>query len=86
MTLSLAAIHESLSGEFEAELCADPALLIERIAPLESAGPSDLCFLSHPKYINKLAASAAACVIVSPPMKEAALARGGCIVVANPYR
>jgi UDP-3-O-[3-hydroxymyristoyl] glucosamine N-acyltransferase len=85
VTLSLAAIVGSLSSEFEAELLADPALLIERIAPIETAGPADLSFLSHPKYINKLAASAAACVIVSPPMKAAALARGGCIVVDNPY-
>ena len=86
MTLRLDAIFDSLADEFEAKLFADPALLIDKLAPIESAGLADLSFLSHPKYLNKLAASAAACVIVSPAMKDAAMARGGCIVVADPYR
>ena len=86
MTLSLGAIVESLAGEFQAELFGESQTLIERLAPIETAGQSDLTFLSHPKYLNKLAASKAACVIVSPQMKAEALARGPCIVVADPYR
>ena len=58
---------------------------IARIAPLEVAGPGDLSFLSNPRYQQQLAASKAACVIVAPAMKDAALVRGACIVVDNPY-
>eukprot|EP01034_Spumella_vulgaris_P025172 gene25172-31601_t len=49
---------------------------IHRIAPLEVAGPGDISFLSHPRYQQQLAASQAACVIVAPAMREAALAWG----------
>lgn len=85
MTLSLAAIVESLAGEFDARLAGDPQLLIERISPLESASERDLSFLSHPKYTAKLALSRAACVIVAPAAEDAARQRGACIIVDNPY-
>lgn len=58
---------------------------ISRIAPLDVAGPGDLSFLSHPRYRQQLAASQAACVIVAPAMRDAALERGACIVADNPY-
>ncbi|QIL43531.1 UDP-3-O-(3-hydroxymyristoyl)glucosamine N-acyltransferase [Acidovorax sp. HDW3] len=58
---------------------------ITRIAPLDSAGPGDLSFLSNPRYQQQLAASEAACVIVAPALQEAAQARGACIVADNPY-
>ncbi len=85
MTLRLGDIVAALAGEFDARLAGNPNLLIERLAPLESAGAADLSFLSHPKYQNKLDASAAACVIVGPAAAEAALRRGSCIVVDDPY-
>lgn len=58
---------------------------ISRIAPLESAGPGGLSFLSNPRYQQQLAASKAACVIVAPALRDAAVARGACIVADNPY-
>lgn len=81
MGLSLGAIVEVLGGELHgnSELC------IEGIATLEAAGPSDLSFLSNIKYQNQLAASKAACVIVSPQMRELALSRGACIIAEQPY-
>ncbi len=63
----------------------DPSTLIESLAGLESATPSSLSFLSNPRYQQQLAASRAACVIVAPAMREAALARGACIVAEQPY-
>ena len=60
-------------------------LSIERLAPLQNAQPDALSFLSHPKYQQELAASKAACVIVSPAMQEAAAARGAFIVTPDPY-
>ncbi|WP_295850827.1 UDP-3-O-(3-hydroxymyristoyl)glucosamine N-acyltransferase [uncultured Xylophilus sp.] len=79
--LPLQAIVDALGGE----LWGDPALPIEGLAPLESAGPRQLAFLSHPRYAQQLADSQAACVIVAPAMAEAAEARGACIVTESPY-
>ncbi|CAN7396223.1 UDP-3-O-(3-hydroxymyristoyl)glucosamine N-acyltransferase [Variovorax paradoxus] len=81
MGLQLGAIVSALGGE----LHGDPALSIERLAPLQNAQPDALSFLSHPKYQQELAASKAACVIVAPAMREAAAARGAFIVAADPY-
>ncbi|EJL86046.1 UDP-3-O-(3-hydroxymyristoyl) glucosamine N-acyltransferase [Polaromonas sp. CF318] len=84
MTLRLADIAQFLAG-LNAELIGDPGLQIERLSTLEAAGPQDLSFLSHPKYLAKLAQSAAACVIVAPAARQAAVARGACVVVDDPY-
>ena len=63
----------------------NPNLLIERLSTLEVAGPQDLTFLSHPRYLPKLALSTAGCVVVAPSAYEAAARRGSCIVVDDPY-
>ena len=81
MALQLGEIVASLGGE----LHGDPALRIEGLAPLESAGARHLSFLSNPRYRPQLVATAAGCVIVAPALKEAALARGACIVADDPY-
>ncbi|GKT00294.1 UDP-3-O-(3-hydroxymyristoyl)glucosamine N-acyltransferase [Acidovorax sp. SUPP3434] len=82
MSLSLGQIVDALGGTLEG---GERDGEIRRIAPLESAGPGDLAFLSHPRYQQQLAASRAACVIVAPSMREAGLARGACIVADEPY-
>jgi UDP-3-O-[3-hydroxymyristoyl] glucosamine N-acyltransferase len=79
--LRLGSIVEELGGE----LCGDPERRIEGLAPLESATPAQLSFLSNPKYQQQLATSRAACVIVAPSLREAARARGDCIVADDPY-
>ena len=81
MRLRLGAIVELLGGE----LHGDAACQIDGLAPLESATPSQLSFLSNSKYQKQLAASKAACVIVGPAQLDAALARGACIVAEQPY-
>ena len=81
MSLQLGAIVDALGGE----LHGDRAVSIERLAPLQNAQPDALSFLSHPKYQQELAASKAACVIVSPAMREAAEARGAFILTPDPY-
>ncbi|XAH21789.1 UDP-3-O-(3-hydroxymyristoyl)glucosamine N-acyltransferase [Xylophilus sp. GW821-FHT01B05] len=81
MALSLHAIVAALGGE----LHGDGELLIEGLAPLEAARPDQLAFLSHPRYVQQLARSQAACVIVAPALRDAALARGACIVADAPY-
>jgi len=81
VSLQLGAIVDALGGE----LHGDATLSIERLAPLQNAQPDALSFLSHPKYQQELAASKAACVIVSPGIREAAAARGAYIVTPDPY-
>ncbi|MBX9835646.1 MAG: hypothetical protein K2X65_05660, partial [Burkholderiaceae bacterium] len=81
MSLRLAQLIAALGGTLEG----DAAQIIDALAPLESAGPQDLSFLSNPRYQQQLAASQAACVIVAPAQREAALARGACIVADDPY-
>ncbi|MEO7159263.1 MAG: UDP-3-O-(3-hydroxymyristoyl)glucosamine N-acyltransferase [Polaromonas sp.] len=85
MTLRLADIVQSLADKAQAELAGDPELLIQRLSTLQASGPHDLTFLSHPKYLGQLAQSAAGCVVVSPSAREAAMNRGSCIVVDDPY-
>jgi len=58
---------------------------IRHLASLEAAGPGDLTFFNHPRYRQQLARSRAACVIVAPAMRAAALERGACIVTDDPY-
>lgn len=82
MSLRLGAIVDALGGTLEG---GDGEVEILRIAPLESAGPGDLAFLNNPRYQPQLAASRAACVIVAPALRDAALARGACIVTPDPY-
>jgi UDP-3-O-[3-hydroxymyristoyl] glucosamine N-acyltransferase len=81
VALQLGEIIAALGGE----LHGDPALRIERLAPLEGAEPSHLSFLSNPRYRQQLDASRAGCVIVGPALREQALARGACIVADDPY-
>lgn len=81
MQLALGAIVDALGGE----LVGNAARAIEGLAPLESAGPAQLSFLSNPKYQQQLAASRAGCVIVGPSTRDAAVARGDCIVADDPY-
>jgi UDP-3-O-[3-hydroxymyristoyl] glucosamine N-acyltransferase len=81
VSLHLASIVEALGGE----LHGDSALQIDGLAPLETALTNQLSFLSHPKYQSQLAASQAACVIVSPDFQKMACERGACIVTAHPY-
>jgi UDP-3-O-[3-hydroxymyristoyl] glucosamine N-acyltransferase len=78
----LGQIVDALGGSLEG---GDRDAEILRIAPLDLAGAGDLTFLNNPRYESQLAASRAACVIVAPALREAALRRGACIVVSDPY-
>ena len=85
MTLLLGDIVGALAGQAPAELVGNPDLSIDGLSTLQASGPHELTFLSHPKYLSQLAASAAGCVIVAPAMRDAAVQRGACIVAADPY-
>jgi UDP-3-O-[3-hydroxymyristoyl] glucosamine N-acyltransferase len=80
-SLRLGAIIQAIGGE----LIGDPDTVVEALAPLDRAQARQICFLSNPRYAAALPACPAACVIVAPPMRDAALARGATIVVPDPY-
>ena len=85
MTLKLADITRLLADQAPAELVGNPELLIGGLSTLEGSGPNDLTFLSHPKYLAQLAQSNAGCVIVAHSVRDAAVKRGSCLVVGDPY-
>jgi len=86
MILKLATLFDSLASQFpNARLLGNGDLLIDSLSPLESASGRSLAFLSHPKYVQKLAQSKAACVVVGLAAEPAAVQRGTCIVVEDPY-
>jgi len=80
-SVRLADVVAALGGE----LYGDGQALVSRLAPLESADAGSLSFLSNPKYAAQLAVTHAACVIVAPALRDAALARGAAIVTPDPY-
>ena len=81
MQLRLGSIVEALGGD----LHGDRDRVIDGLAPLESAAPTQLAFATGAKYRRQLAASRAGCVIVGPDLRDAALERGDAIVTAQPY-
>ena len=54
MRVTVAEIVARLGGQ----CVGDPSLAIDRIAPLDSAGPSQISFLSHARYRAQLARTA----------------------------
>ncbi len=74
-----------LARKLDAELIGDPARVVSQIASLEAASDDAISFLSNPRYLPQLALSNAACVIVSPAHRDAAVLRGAALVAADPY-
>ncbi|HRN76614.1 UDP-3-O-(3-hydroxymyristoyl)glucosamine N-acyltransferase [Ottowia sp.] len=84
MSLKVGTIVEALGGQ----LHGDSDRLITRLAPLETAQPSELSFLVNPRLAPLLAGTQAGCVIVGAAMHDAARQRpngGDCIVVDDPH-
>jgi len=80
--IRLADLHAALGGE----LVGDGTLLIERIAPLESADAHSISFLASAKLRKQLEACAAGCLIVTPALREEQAARRAAIIVTDdPY-
>ena len=81
MAISLHQIVEALGGH----LHGDASQQITGLASLKQATSSDVSFVSNIKYEQELAASQAACVIVSPHLAALADKRGSYIVTDQPY-
>ncbi len=81
MRVTVAEIVARLSGQ----CVGDASVVIDRIATLDAAGPSQIAFLANPRYRAQLASTRAGCVIVAPDLTEEAAARGAAIVTPDPY-
>lgn len=81
MSLTLERIVNTLG----AELSGPSDRLIEGLAPLQTAGPSQLSFLSHAKYSSQLAQTRAACVILKSEFLSALPEGVAAIVTPDPY-
>ena len=60
-------------------------LLFEGVAPLQTAGPSEVSFLDNRRYASALNQTSAGAVIVHPDMAARVPARTVAIVTAEPY-
>jgi len=74
-----------LAAQLGAELIGDPARIISRISPLDSATPDAISFLSNPRYLSQLADTKAGCVIVSAVHRDTAVQRGDALIARDPY-
>ncbi len=81
VVLKLGSIVEALGGR----LLGDADLQIAGLAPLQTACADQISFLSHPRYQNQLADSAAGCVIVGPAFEAMVVGRTAAIVTDDPY-
>ena len=81
MSLTLGAIVEALGGR----LLGPSDMLVSGLAPLQTAKPSQISFLSQARYQSQLAASLAGCVIVGPAFEAQAAQRNAAIITDDPY-
>ena len=72
-----------LAERIGAELLGDPDIIIDRVAVLDSAGPSDVTFLSNRRYRAYLESTRAGAVIVAPEHADACPVPA--LVLDNPY-
>ncbi len=78
---------QDLVERFGGQLVGDPDICVTAVAPLDSAGPSHISFLSNSKLRALAAQSGAAALILSPLDDPAVSAtyEGARIVTTNPY-
>ncbi len=81
MPVSLGTLVAALGGE----LHGDPATVIDGIAALAEATPTQLSFVTGARYREQLLRSRAACVIADAELAQLACAQGACIVTPQPY-
>ena len=85
VSVRLAEIVAALQEVVPGVLLGNGDLAVTRLAPLDDADGNSLSFLSNPRYASQLASTLAACVIVAPAQRDAAVARGAAIVTDDPY-
>jgi UDP-3-O-[3-hydroxymyristoyl] glucosamine N-acyltransferase len=67
------------------QLHGDAALVVERLAPIATAAPSDMAFVAHARYASQIETTRAGVLIVTPALAPAARRRGACVIDEDPY-
>lgn len=78
MSLSVKQLAEAVKAEYRG----DGSVIIESAAPIETAGPGQISFLSNPAYKKYLATTRASALVISPDLH---IERCSTIVGTNPY-
>jgi len=78
MPLKLKEIARHVQGE----LVGDGELVIDRVAPIDKAGPGEITFVSNPRYVPFVRTTRASAIIVSPKLRNL---KRNLIVTPNPY-
>jgi UDP-3-O-[3-hydroxymyristoyl] glucosamine N-acyltransferase len=73
---------EALAAQLGCDLVGDGAIEITGVAGMEHAGPGEITFLANPRYAPKVKQTKAAAIIVSEPVRNAAIVS---VVSKNPY-
>jgi len=81
VSLTLGAIVETLGGR----LLGPSDMQVSGLAPLQTAQPDQISFLSQARYQSQLANSLAGCVIVSPVFEAEVAQRAAAIITDDPY-
>jgi UDP-3-O-[3-hydroxymyristoyl] glucosamine N-acyltransferase len=81
VSLTLGAIVETLGGR----LLGPSDMQVSGLAPLQSAHPGQISFLSQARYQALLSSSQAGCVIVSPTFEAQVASRPAAIITEDPY-
>lgn len=61
-------------------------VMINDIAPLDAAGPSQLSFIDNPKYRDQFKVTGATACIMRPELRDMAPNGVACLVTPNPYK
>jgi UDP-3-O-[3-hydroxymyristoyl] glucosamine N-acyltransferase len=72
-----------LAVRFGLELAGDPAVTVDAVATLQSAGPGTISFLANPRYRRHLAATRASAVVLDAATASACPVAA--LVSSNPY-
>jgi UDP-3-O-[3-hydroxymyristoyl] glucosamine N-acyltransferase len=84
-----AAIGRASGGRLTASIQGSADTLIDGLAPLASAGPTELAFLANPRYRADALATRAAAVVLAPAsagqLSAAGALRAALVVVDQPY-
>ena len=82
MTRATAYKLADLAGKVSGDVVGDGDALITGVAPLDTAGPGDISFLSNRRYLPQARRTRAGAVLTGP---DAGLEGANLLVVANPY-
>jgi UDP-3-O-[3-hydroxymyristoyl] glucosamine N-acyltransferase len=80
-----AAVERASAGQLSATVVGDGGRVIEAVAPLDSAGPSDLTFLANLRYRRAAETTRAGAIVLTADAHEAVRPAASAVLCAQPY-